>query len=54
MRSYQSAIGYSTKSVARIRFPVDILKIDQSFVQDLADNPKDQAIVKSIISLAHN
>ena len=45
--------GYSTFSHLK-RFPVDILKIDQSFVHDLADNPKDQAIVKTIISLAHN
>ena len=33
--------------------PVDILKIDKSFVDGLGTNPDDSAIVKAIIGLAH-
>ncbi|WP_100407919.1 EAL domain-containing protein [Bacillus solitudinis] len=36
------------------QLPVDSLKIDQSFVNGLARNPNDEALVKSIISLAHH
>jgi diguanylate cyclase (GGDEF)-like protein len=44
--------GYSSLSYLR-RFPVDELKIDQSFVIGLADG-EDEALVRSIIGLAHN
>ncbi len=33
--------------------PVEMLKIDQSFVQDITRNPDDQLIVKATIELAH-
>ena len=36
------------------QLPVDVLKIDRSFVQNLGTNDEDDAIVRSAIDLAHN
>jgi diguanylate cyclase (GGDEF)-like protein/PAS domain S-box-containing protein len=44
--------GYSSLSALK-SFPISTLKIDKSFVSDLADNLDDQAIATAVISLAH-
>src|SRR3546814_1299044 len=42
--------GYSSLSYLR-RFPVDILKVDQSFVSGLGHDPEDSAIVQAVIQM---
>lgn len=45
--------GYSSLSYLK-RFPLDTLKIDQSFIRDLMVNNEDASLVKAIISMAHS
>ncbi len=42
--------GYSSMSLLK-QFPIDTIKIDRSFVRDLAENEEDQAIATAIIAM---
>jgi diguanylate cyclase (GGDEF)-like protein len=44
--------GYSSLSHLR-RFPIDILKIDQAFIRHVGRQSEDGAIVRAIITMAH-
>jgi diguanylate cyclase (GGDEF)-like protein len=45
--------GYSSMSYLR-RFPIDKLKIDRCFVEEMTQRTEDASIVRAIISLAHS
>jgi len=45
--------GYSSLNYLK-NFPIDTLKIDKSFVDDIVTNTKDAAIAQTIVQLARN
>jgi len=45
--------GYSSLAYLK-RFPVDVLKIDRSFIMNVTTNPADAAITTAIIGMAHS
>lgn len=45
--------GYSSLSYLKT-YPIDIIKIDQSFIADIKKDKKNEAIIEAIISLSHS
>lgn len=47
--------GTGAGALTQLRhFPIDIIKLDQTYVQGVVENERDRVIVQSVIDLAHN
>lgn len=44
--------GYSSLSYLK-KFPIDVIKIDRSFIKDIPDNQDDMEITAAVIAMAH-
>ncbi|MGQ0831871.1 MAG: EAL domain-containing protein [Microthrixaceae bacterium] len=54
MRIYMDDFGTGHSGLARLKgLPIDVLKIDRSFVTELADDSVDRVIAGTIVSLGH-
>ncbi|WP_313200856.1 EAL domain-containing protein [Pseudomonas sp.] len=45
--------GYSSLSYLK-KFPIDIIKIDRSFINEIPDNQDDMEITSAVVAMAHN
>ena len=45
--------GYSSLSYLK-KFPIDVIKIDRSFIKDIPGNQDDMEITSAVIAMAHN
>ena len=45
--------GYSSLGYLRQR-PIDVVKIDKTFIDDIVDDPQQHTLVAGIVSLAHS
>ncbi|ARU90069.1 bifunctional diguanylate cyclase/phosphodiesterase [Pseudomonas sp. M30-35] len=45
--------GYSSLSYLK-KFPIDVIKIDRSFIKDIPQNQDDMEITSAVIAMAHN
>jgi EAL domain-containing protein (putative c-di-GMP-specific phosphodiesterase class I) len=46
-------VGYSSLAYLK-RFPIDILKVDRSFIRDIPTESSDKKIVRAIVVMAHS